>query len=70
LSAEPVEEVKVAWEILKSLELREFSYKIISCPNCARTKIDVVGISKRIEKLTKNLTKNLKNQLPLQLWVA
>jgi (E)-4-hydroxy-3-methylbut-2-enyl-diphosphate synthase len=60
LSCDPVEEVKVAFEILKSLEIREFGPKIISCPTCARTKIDVVGISKRIEKLTKNFKKPIK----------
>ena len=60
LSADPVEEVKVAWEILKSLELRERGVKIVSCPTCARTKINVIGIAKDLEKLTFDIKKNIK----------
>ena len=41
LSANPIQEVKAGWEILKSLGLRERGVKIISCPTCARTEIDV-----------------------------
>lgn len=55
LSADPVKEVQAAWEILKSLELRERGAKIVSCPTCARTMIDVIGISRQIEKMTANL---------------
>ena len=36
LSADPVEEVKIAYEILKSLNLRHRGVNIISCPSCAR----------------------------------
>jgi (E)-4-hydroxy-3-methylbut-2-enyl-diphosphate synthase len=57
LSAEPVEEVKVGWEILKSLGLREKGVKIVSCPTCARSEIDVIGIAKKIEKITQNIKK-------------
>lgn len=60
LSANPVEEVKVAWEILKSLELRERGIKIVSCPTCARSEIDVINISKEIESLTKDKKEPLK----------
>lgn len=51
LSENPVEEVKAAWEILKSLELRERGVKIVSCPTCARSEIDVIGLTKEIEKI-------------------
>ena len=60
LSADPVEEVKVAWEILKDLELRERGVKIVSCPTCARATIDVTKIAPQIEKLTQNLTQPIK----------
>ncbi len=60
LSADPVEEVKVAWEILKDLELRERGVKIVSCPTCARATIDVTKIAPQVEKLTQNLTKPIK----------
>ena len=60
LSADPVEEVKVGWEILKSLELRERGIKIVSCPTCARSEIDVIGISKQVEKITQNIKRPLK----------
>ena len=60
LSANPVKEVKVGWEILKSLDLRERGVKIISCPTCARTSIDVLGLTPKIEKLTSRITTPLK----------
>lgn len=55
LSADPVKEVMVGWEILRSLGLRERGAKIVSCPTCARTSIDVINIAKEIERLTANL---------------
>jgi len=60
LSADPVKEVSVAWEILKSLELRERGVKIVSCPTCSRAKIDVIKIAKEIEKLTASTKKSVK----------
>ena len=60
LTSDPLEEVKVGWEILKSLGLRERGVKIVSCPTCARTSIDVLGLTKKIEKLTSEIKKPLK----------
>jgi len=60
LSADSVREVKVGWEILKSLELRERGVKIVSCPTCARAEIDVIKISQEVEKLTSHLKEPLK----------
>jgi len=60
LTSDPISEVKVAWEILKSLELRERGVKIVSCPTCARTEIDVEKIAKEIEKLTESVKEPLK----------
>ncbi|MEP3296352.1 MAG: flavodoxin-dependent (E)-4-hydroxy-3-methylbut-2-enyl-diphosphate synthase [Pseudoruegeria sp.] len=52
LSADPVEEVKVGYDILKSLGLRHRGVNIISCPSCARQGFDVI---KTVEKLEKRL---------------
>jgi (E)-4-hydroxy-3-methylbut-2-enyl-diphosphate synthase len=60
LSADPIQEVKAGWEILKSLNLRERGVKIVSCPTCARAEIDVIGILKQIENLTYQIEKPLK----------
>jgi len=60
LTSDPVEEIRVAWEILKSLDLRQRGVKIVSCPTCARTSIDVIGLSKKIEELTVGIKKPTK----------
>ena len=52
LSADPVEEVKVGFDILKSLGLRHRGVNIISCPSCARQGFDVI---KTVEELEKRL---------------
>ena len=54
LTADPVEEVKVAYEILKSLHLRQKGPELISCPTCGRCQIDIRGIVDKVEaKLAK-----------------
>jgi len=60
LTENPIEEVKVGWEILKSLGLRKRGVKIVSCPTCARSEIDVIKIAKEIEKETRDIKKPLK----------
>jgi (E)-4-hydroxy-3-methylbut-2-enyl-diphosphate synthase len=50
LSAEPEEEVRVGWEILKSLGLRHRGVKIISCPSCARQGYDVIKTVAALEE--------------------
>lgn len=50
LTGSPEEEVKVAWDILKSLKLRDRGLSIISCPTCGRTKIPVTKIVDCLEK--------------------
>ena len=50
LSADPVEEVKVGYEILKSLNLRSRGLKIISCPSCARQAFPVIDTVKILEE--------------------
>ncbi len=50
LSAEPEEEVKVGWEMLKSLHLRNRGVKVISCPSCARQGFDVIRTVQAVEE--------------------
>ena len=57
LTANPVEEVIIAKDILKSLNLYDKDIKIISCPTCGRTKIDLIPLAERIEKAVKDIHK-------------
>ena len=50
LSADPVEEVKVGFEILKSLGIRSRGINFISCPTCSRREYDVIGVVSALEK--------------------
>jgi (E)-4-hydroxy-3-methylbut-2-enyl-diphosphate synthase len=50
LTADPVEEVRVVYEILKSLKIRQRGVTIISCPTCGRTEIDIIGLAEEVEK--------------------
>jgi len=56
LSDEPEEEVKVGFEILKTLGLRNRGVKIIACPSCARQQFPVVETVKKIEKSLEDIT--------------
>ncbi len=60
LSAEPVEEVKVAKKILESLGLRRFGVSVTACPTCARANFDVAKITKEIEEKTFSIKTPLK----------
>ena len=54
LTAHPREEVFAAYEILKSLDLREHGPILVSCPSCGRTEVDIIGLAEAVEKyLTK-----------------
>jgi (E)-4-hydroxy-3-methylbut-2-enyl-diphosphate synthase len=50
LTADPVEEVRAAYEILKSLKIRQRGVNIISCPTCGRTEIDIISLAQEVEK--------------------
>ena len=63
LSADPIEEVKVGYEILKSLGLRHRGVNIISCPSCARQGFDVI---KTVEALEKRL-EHIKTPMSLSI---
>jgi len=59
LSADPVEEVRVAYEILKSLGLRQKGANIISCPTCGRCQIDIRGLAAKVESELKDIEKTV-----------
>lgn len=60
LTGDPVEEVLVAREILKSLELIKGGVEIISCPTCGRCAIDVGRLARKIAEETKGIKKSVK----------
>lgn len=60
LTGDPVEEVKAAKEILKSLGLRKFGVEMISCPTCGRTQIDLISIANEVEERCKSCKKEIK----------
>lgn len=62
LTGDPVTEVKVGWEILKSLDLRQRGPKFISCPTCGRCRIDLIAIAEEVEQRLQDL--------PLPLTIA
>lgn len=53
LTADPVKEVEVAWEILKALHLRERGPVMISCPSCGRDNVGVQGLAETVEERLK-----------------
>ncbi|HZJ56753.1 MAG TPA: flavodoxin-dependent (E)-4-hydroxy-3-methylbut-2-enyl-diphosphate synthase [Clostridia bacterium] len=60
LTGDPVEEIAVGREILKSLGLLEGGIEFISCPTCGRTQIDLIKIANEVEERLGNLDKNIK----------
>ena len=60
LTGNPVEEVKAAKEILKSLELRSFGVEMVSCPTCGRTQVDLIRIANEVEKRCQAINKHIK----------
>lgn len=60
LAADPMEEIKVAKNILKSLNLAANEPVIVACPTCGRTAIDLIGLATRVEEATSHLKKPLK----------
>lgn len=59
LSGDPVEEVRVAYEILKSLDLRRRGAKVVACPTCGRAEIDVASLAERVERALEGLERPL-----------
>ena len=59
LTADPVNEVYAAKDILKAVGMGE-GVEIVSCPTCGRTSIDLIGLAKKVEDATRDIKKNIK----------
>ena len=60
LTDDPLEEIKAAKLILKTLGLRKGGIEVISCPTCGRTKIDLIGLAKKVEAMTAEFDLDIK----------
>ncbi|MBO4808346.1 MAG: flavodoxin-dependent (E)-4-hydroxy-3-methylbut-2-enyl-diphosphate synthase [Lachnospiraceae bacterium] len=60
LSADPVEEVRSARLILRTLGLRKGGIEVVSCPTCGRTKIDLIGLATKVEDMVKDMPLDIK----------
>lgn len=60
LTGDPVEEIRVAIQILKSLGLRDAGATLVSCPTCGRCEIDLASIAEAVEMRIQNIAKPLK----------
>lgn len=59
LTDDPVREVQAANDILRAAGIKKDGVKIVSCPTCGRTKIDIIGLANAAEKALQNTDKNL-----------
>ena len=60
LSAHPCEEVFVAYEILKSLGLRQRGPTLVSCPSCGRAEVDIISLAEAVNKRLEKISKPIK----------
>ena len=60
LTGDPLEEVKSAKLILKSLGLRSGGIEVVSCPTCGRTKIDLIGLANKVEDMVADIPLDIK----------
>ena len=57
LTADPVEEVNVCWELLAALGMRRLHPELVSCPTCGRTQVDLIPIAEEVERRLKEVRK-------------
>lgn len=60
LTDDPVKEVEAAYDILKCAGVKKDGVRIVSCPTCGRTKIDLIGLANKVEAALRNCEKNIK----------
>ncbi len=60
LTGNPVEEIKSAKLILRTLGLRKGGVEVVSCPTCGRTQIDLIGLATKVEKLVEDYPLDIK----------
>lgn len=59
LTDDPVKEIEVARKILEVMDIRQFGVRLISCPTCGRTEVDLVKIAQTLEKRVAGIEKNI-----------
>ena len=60
LTGDPVEEIKSAKLLLRTLGLRKGGIEVVSCPTCGRTKIDLIGLANQVEAMTADIPLDIK----------
>lgn len=60
LTGDPLEEIKSAKIILRTLGIREGGIEVVSCPTCGRTQIDLIGLANQVEDMVSDIPLNLK----------
>ena len=60
LTGDPIEEIKSAKLILKTLGLRKGGIEVVSCPTCGRTKIDLIGLANKVENMVADIPLDIK----------
>ena len=60
LTGAPLEEVKAAKRILKTLGLRKGGVEVVSCPTCGRTQIDLIGLANKVETMVQDIPLDIK----------
>lgn len=60
LTGNPVEEIKTAKLILRTLGLRKGGIEVVSCPTCGRTKIDLIGLANQVEQMVADIPLDIK----------
>ena len=60
LTGDPVEEIRSAKLILRTLGLRKGGIEVVSCPTCGRTKIDLIGLANRVEQMVADIPLDIK----------
>ena len=60
LTRDPADEVRVAWELLRALRIRERGPELISCPTCGRTRIDLFALAEQVEAKLQTMQAPLK----------
>ena len=59
LASDPVDEIKVGWDILKSLNIRSRGVKIIACPSCSRMNFNVIEVVNELESRFEDISEDL-----------
>ena len=58
LTGDPLEEIRSAKRILKTLGLRKGGIEVVSCPTCGRTQIDLIGLANQVERMVEDIPLN------------